>query len=343
MIADTNDIASSLRRAEEDLAAYYLLEYAPANETWDGRFRRIEVKVKRPSVHVQAREGYFAVKTATPTPLLDFEAPVLAGLESTPQARDLALRATAVTMPDQVDESAVAVMVDVAGDSPSLSVDQKQKRYQQDFTVLVLLRDEGGRVVRKLSRRFANTGPLDKAEEVRRSRLLVLRETGLPPGRYSVEAAVRDAATGRMGIERLPLEVPDERAMGMRLGSVVLVGHSAPRREGPAEAPSLVTEGLQIYPSAGAPVSRAAGRPITFFLRAQQERGRSTPRALVELMAQKGPAFRASVDFKPAIGGATLLGGVPLDGIDPGDYLLRVTVGDGVERATLSSRVTVSP
>ena len=36
----------SLRAAEEDLASYYLLEYAPSNELWDGRFRRIEVRVQ---------------------------------------------------------------------------------------------------------------------------------------------------------------------------------------------------------------------------------------------------------------------------------------------------------
>ncbi|HXY39577.1 MAG TPA: VWA domain-containing protein, partial [Vicinamibacteria bacterium] len=262
LISDTNEIGRGLQAVADDLSAYYLVEYAPSNELWDGRFRRIEVRVKRPGVHVQARQGYFAVKTTMPTPLLDYEAPVLAAAELAPRARDLVFRAAAVRMPDQVDESAVAVVVEVPGDSPTLELNQKDKRYQQEFTVLVLVRDEAGQVVRKLSRRLANYGPLDRAEEARRSRVLVLRETWLPPGRYSVETAVQDAVTGKLGVQQLALEIPDERAMGMRVGSVVVVGHVAPRVEGAPEAPSLVLQGQQIYPNAGGPISLGSGRPI---------------------------------------------------------------------------------
>ena len=108
----------------------------------------------------------------------------------------------------------------------------KEKRYQQDFTVLVLVRDEAGRVVRKLSRRFANSGPLDKADEARRGRLLVLRETWLPPGRYTVEIAVQDASSGRLGVQRTPLEI-GRRGEAGSVSSLVLVGHAAARGEVP--------------------------------------------------------------------------------------------------------------
>jgi hypothetical protein len=43
------------------------------------------------------------------------------------------------------------------------------------------------------------------------------------------------------------------------------------------------------------------------------------------------------------VGRATLLGGVPLDGIAPGDYELRVTVADGVDRAVRWTKVTIAP
>ena len=109
-MSDTNAIARSLQAAEEDLASYYLLEYAPGNELWDGRFRRIEVKVRRPGVHVQARQGYFAVRTTMPTPRLDYESPVLAALEMAPRANDFAFRSAVVQVPDQADEGAVPVL-----------------------------------------------------------------------------------------------------------------------------------------------------------------------------------------------------------------------------------------
>jgi hypothetical protein len=342
LVSDTNEIAKALRPAEEDLASYYLVEYAPSNELWDGRFRRIEVKVRRKDLHVQSRLGYFAVRTPMPTPLLDYEAPVLAALEMAPRANDFAFASAVVLVPDQADEAAVPVVVDVAGDAPTLDLDEKEKRYRQDFTVLVLVRDERGRVVRKMSRRFANGGPIEKAEEARRGRMMVLRETWLPPGRYTVETAVQDAASGLLGVHRTPIEVPSA-VDTLRVSTLVVVGHAAPRGEGPPEAPALVTQGMQIYPSAAGPVSASAGRPLPFFLVANPVPGREALKATVELRQGETALFSAPAEFANAIGRSTLLGGVPLAGVAPGDYELRVTVADGVDRAVRWAKVTVAP
>jgi VWFA-related protein len=57
---NTNDVGASLRQITERLAAYYLLGYYSTNPTFDGRFRRIEVKVTQPRVSVAARLGYLA-------------------------------------------------------------------------------------------------------------------------------------------------------------------------------------------------------------------------------------------------------------------------------------------
>ena len=343
LVSDTNEIAKSLRPAEEDLASYYLLEYAPANELWDGRFRRIEARVKRPSVHVQARQGYFAVKTSMPTPLLDFEAPVLAALEMAPRASELVFRTSVAQLPDQADECAVPVLVDVPGDAPTLDLVQKEKRYQQDFTVLVLVRDQGGRVVRKLSRRFLNSGPIEKADETRQGRMLVLRETWLPAGTYTVEAAVQDAPSGRLGVQRIPLEIAPGAEDSLRVSSLVVVGHATPHAEGPADAPALLLDGRQLYPSAAGPVSASGGRPLPFFLVVHPARGRQAPNATVELRQGDNSVFTAPAPLKPAIGRTTLLGGVPLEGVAPGGYELRVTVADGVDRVVRWAKVTIAP
>jgi VWFA-related protein len=60
LIRDTNDAAAALRRVEEDMRFHYVLSYAPSNESFDGRFRRVDVRVRRRGVSVQARQGYVA-------------------------------------------------------------------------------------------------------------------------------------------------------------------------------------------------------------------------------------------------------------------------------------------
>jgi VWFA-related protein len=57
---NSNDIEKGLRRMSDDLTSYYLLGYYTTNTKLDGRFRRIEVRVKQPGVDVRARRGYKA-------------------------------------------------------------------------------------------------------------------------------------------------------------------------------------------------------------------------------------------------------------------------------------------
>src|SRR6185369_12202237 len=73
LIHDTNDLVSGLRRIDDDMSAYYFLTYIPQNKDYDGRFRRISVKVERPNVEVQSRQGYYAVESLGQLPLLEYE------------------------------------------------------------------------------------------------------------------------------------------------------------------------------------------------------------------------------------------------------------------------------
>jgi len=60
LIGNTNNPNAGLDQVIEDASAYYLLGYVPARTFSDGKFHRIEVKVKRSGTHVQARSGYWA-------------------------------------------------------------------------------------------------------------------------------------------------------------------------------------------------------------------------------------------------------------------------------------------
>ena len=55
---DTNSFAEAFERIIAANSRYYLLGYAPPAHPRDGRFHRIEVRVKRPGLTVTARRGY---------------------------------------------------------------------------------------------------------------------------------------------------------------------------------------------------------------------------------------------------------------------------------------------
>jgi VWFA-related protein len=56
-----NDIEVGIRASVNDGSTYYALSYYPENRTWDGRFRKIEIKTARPGINLRYRMGYYAV------------------------------------------------------------------------------------------------------------------------------------------------------------------------------------------------------------------------------------------------------------------------------------------
>jgi VWFA-related protein len=60
MPKDTRRLGEAFDALAAELRSQYSLGYAPANSVRDGRFRRLEVRVKREGYRVQARSGYYA-------------------------------------------------------------------------------------------------------------------------------------------------------------------------------------------------------------------------------------------------------------------------------------------
>jgi VWFA-related protein len=56
-VTNMNQIAQPMQRVMEDIRTHYELSYAPKSTVYDGHFRRIEVKLKRPKLTVRTRKG----------------------------------------------------------------------------------------------------------------------------------------------------------------------------------------------------------------------------------------------------------------------------------------------
>ena len=61
VIFNTNNIGDALDEVAADTNVYYVLGYQPANLRYDGKYREIEVRVKRSGLTVRARRGYLAL------------------------------------------------------------------------------------------------------------------------------------------------------------------------------------------------------------------------------------------------------------------------------------------
>ena len=57
---NTNGLAAAVEKAVNAGSNYYTIAYAPTNHDWDGKYRKIEVRVNLPKVTLSFRRGYFA-------------------------------------------------------------------------------------------------------------------------------------------------------------------------------------------------------------------------------------------------------------------------------------------
>ena len=131
-IIGTNDLTGAVRRIESDLSAYYLLGYHSTNPLANGRFRRIEVKVKDPNAQISARRGYFAM---TPELAAAAAAP---RADTGPSAVDESLGRLATIRPDAAlfiagaaRQGGVGIVIELAADAV------KREGWAQGTTVQV--------------------------------------------------------------------------------------------------------------------------------------------------------------------------------------------------------------
>ena len=103
-----NDLLRGMRQAVQDSESVYLLGYYPSHEQWDGRFRRIQVRVNRPQIELRHRIGYVAALEDTFRPP-DQRETLWYVAASPAEARGIAVAANATRLQDGAVELALAV------------------------------------------------------------------------------------------------------------------------------------------------------------------------------------------------------------------------------------------
>ena len=206
-----NDFSSAFQRVVQDNSSYYVLGYYPKNERRDGRFRRIEVKVKPPGLEVRSRRGYTAPRGKAPAqkavPNDQTSAPVRELLDSPLPMNGIKLRAVAMPFKGSPPNASVALVIEADGHSFNFA--EKDGKLLNDFEVSTLAIDSNGKIrggdrilvnfaLKPENRaRFAETG------------VRVGTRIALPPGRYQIRVAARESGSGHLGSLTYDLDVPD--------------------------------------------------------------------------------------------------------------------------------------
>lgn len=328
-ILDTSNFEDGFSRVVRENSTYYVLGFSTGTSRADGRFRNVEVRVKRPGLQVRSRKGYLAPLNRR-TPIITRAstlAPAVAdALQSPISVSGVPMRMFAAPFKGTAAHARVAIAVEFGVDG--LGLVERSGRLVGDLALALRPTTAEGKLLEGQRHEMAlalkpNTFALTKARGIR-----VLTEMALAPGRYQLRAA-GGPTVGKAGSVTYDLEIPNFTKDALVLSGIALTSSTA-------------EETVTVWPSAR-PLDGRLPAPFT----AAREFGTDetvTLYAEVYENAHRGPHMvDFTVDLRDAAGrvvsrygtqrpstGATTAGGhgfvapIRLASADPGPHVLRI-------------------
>ena len=328
---NTNNLRTAFSRVDDDLRNYYFLGYTPTNAKYDGRFRTIQVRVKRPGVTVAARKGYFAVRDPGGVAVNAWVAGALGALEQKPVPNAFPVRAAALLFPERGRPGLAPIVVEFSTSPITFQPARDGQTYTSDFTVLVRFVDGQNQVRRTVSQHYEINGPMAQWNTRGEGDVIFYREPELSPGVYTMETVVHDALSEKSSVRFSTVEVPQAVEGALRMSSLVMVKRAEKIDEKDRRPNNpLVLNDVLLHPNIGDPVSKSA-KEQGFYFAVYPGSGGGALDARIELLrnGQLIAGVPMPMGQADANGRIPLSGRLPLGPLEPGTYDLRAVVTQG--------------
>jgi VWFA-related protein len=328
---DSNDFGEAFARVQLDMSAYYLLGYSSTNAAKDGRFRRIQVRVKRDGLRVEARGGYYADRDFTHTSRTDRDAQLEEQLFAAMSPTDLPVLVTGSWFRLAPDKYYVPIALTVPGSAVPVANDKDPVT----LDVLGMVRDERNFPVG----RFRETLKLPPGTGTTLAGKQILYQSGvtLPPGRFSVKVVVRENTNGSMGSFEAPIVVPELKQAAMKVSSVVLSTQLQPVAVKGRTPNPLVRDGVQLLPNLTHVVGKDQKLYFYYEVYDPGEANGSTPELRTSLAFYRGkvkvfetPVVEKTTVDAPDRHAAVFQFEVPASEFKPGLYTCQINIIDAV-------------
>ncbi len=344
LIANANDLRPALQKVSEEINSYYEITYNPGITNYDGAFHRTRVESSRENLVIQARNGYFALPLNVRGPaVLPYEFALLKALDATPAPADVDFRSAALRVKPGKDGEEAMVLVEVPMSGVTFTEDAAAKTFRMRLSLVALLKNDKGEVVQTFSHDLPRSGALTLLPQARGGNFFYKEQAQVPPGRYTLEAAVLDHEANKIGVEKTPLVVEAAPA-GVRMSSLFLVRAFTPNLKDVDPDDPMKFQTGRITPTLGGKVFAVPGAQLsTFFVVYPDPSVKTPPVANIEFLVGGAPVAKADLQL-PAPdrdGRIPYVMSAPADKMPPAEYEIHVTVTQGNTKAEDRMKVTV--
>jgi VWFA-related protein len=332
LIANTNDFRKSFQQVVQNLDTHYEAVYHPTSAKYDGRLRKIEVKLARNDLQVDSRTGYFAMPDLKGAgPLTPVESTAMAVLAAAPRPHSFDFHVASYHFQKDGTNPSATLAFELPSAKLGDTVDPGRKVHKFEVSLLALIRDANGDVVDKYSLDQPYYIADANLAAVRADALTYTHALDLPPGRYTVDTAVVDHEGAQASAETESFEIPAP-PKGIAISSLAMVQHLDPAGAQSVAADPFTVKDKHVIPMVRATVSPATKRWV-YFVVYRDKSNPEKPRIRVEFK-NGGQVFAEQTlavpdpDEKGAT--AMFLAAVPR----PGNCELQITAMQGTQTAT---------
>jgi VWFA-related protein len=203
-VVNTNEYEAAFDRLVRENTTYYMLGFTSTSSSRDGKYRQLEVRLKRPGLSVHTRQGYIAPGENEPPshtamhPGVEFSPAVASALEHPVEVDAVPMWVMAASTPGG-REGDVTVTAEL--DASTLAAERNS-----EIELGILAVGADGRTVRARRTRFAAT-PAAATLGSDGQRVRGAATITLPPGRYQLRVAGGAIGSNRAGSVLYDLDV----------------------------------------------------------------------------------------------------------------------------------------
>ena len=210
-----NDIDVAIRKSINDGSTYYTLGYYPENKNWNGKFRKIHVKVPRQGVKLRHRLGYYAQDPQRATEAAQkHQASIFGQALSLDSPASTALRFHAgVVQPSEKTQN--KVLVNFGLDPHAISFEKQDNGVQHALVdCAIQAYTEKGKLLKTEATTLKLALQPDTFRRVMQSIVPCQRTIDLAPGNYLLRLGVMDDGTTLIGTTtaKVTINAPDNTA-----------------------------------------------------------------------------------------------------------------------------------
>jgi len=204
-----NDLKALMQRSLDEGTNYYTLAYVPENHDWNGKYRRIEVKVASQATKIRHRRGYYAVAEQSSDEKSAGHLLVAAMQPTVPESTRLLMRVQ--VLPPTTDHKTVAIDFAISPKDLAFSDGPEQRKLATvDFMAVALDKN--------LKEAALQSNTVDASLRAEMYQNVLKRgfpghiDLELKPGRYVLRLGAIDRNSQKIGTVDVRLDVPSETA-----------------------------------------------------------------------------------------------------------------------------------